>query len=76
MLQSSKYSLDVLIYINYFNFPPNKSFNQIEKEIKTIQLQCTATIKIQCTHHTPSILKQNGPGLQLLQDQKTPNYEL
>ena len=72
MLQSSKYSLDVLIYINYFNFPPNKAFNQIKRKIKTILLQGTVTIRLQYTHHTPSILKQNGPVLQFLQDQKLP----
>ena len=72
MLQSSKYSLDVPIYINYSNFPPNKAFNQIKRKIKTILLQGTVTIRLQYTHHTPSILKQNGPVLQFLQDQKLP----
>ena len=53
-------------------FPQIKAFNQIKKKIKTILLQCAVTIRLQYTHHTPSILKQNGPVLQILQDQKLP----
>ena len=53
-------------------FPQIKAFNQIKKKIKTILLQRAATIRLQYTHHTPSILKQNGPVLQILQYQKLP----
>ena len=53
-------------------FPQIKAFNQIKKKIKTILLQCAVTIRLQYTHHTPSILKQNGPVLQFLQYQKLP----
>ena len=53
-------------------FPQIKAFNQIKKKIKTILLQRAVTIRLQYTHHTPSILKQNGPVLQFLQDQKLP----
>ena len=53
-------------------FPQIKAFNQIKKKIKTILLQCAVTIRLQYTHHTPSILKQNGPVLQILQYQKLP----
>ena len=53
-------------------FPQIEAFNQIKKKIKTILLQCAVTIRLQYTHHTPSILKQNGPVLQILQYQKLP----
>ena len=53
-------------------FPQINPLIKLKGTSKTILLQGTVTIRIQHTHHTLSILKQNGPVLQFLQDQKLP----